>query len=215
MKTIIYCLCFSILFSWSSSQASEESEGLSYESIVSKYDSESRVKAESTRDALDDVKIHFGAGFKQTFFSMKHRYGQMSQISQNGFGLVLGIDLFSANWLAEGSFLNYGSQHYELADITMKEFNLRVIYHDKFAPHLGYRFGGGLGARYINEKYSGPQGGYEQDHAIPSALFSLGPDFFFNEKVSVGVEIAARAPLVDETEQQTEFDAGIRFEGHF
>lgn len=201
--------------SWAQSNVEEE-EGLGYDALLQKLSrAEQNSYSSYTRDSLDDVKIHLGVGMANSVFTVAHKDGERTFAAQRGVEVALGIDLFSPSWLAEGTFRNFGDTAYENSEIALKEFDLKMIYHTLFTRGWGVRVGGGIAARYLDVRYDGPAGKYEERYQTPASVFGAGLETYLNSKFSLGADASIRNSLIDETPDKTAFDLTLRVNGHF
>ncbi len=175
-------------------------------------DNTSRASARKSgpQTSLDDVMIHGGVGFTQMFGTVNHG-GHRTHISQRGIQATLGIDLFSENWLAEGSARNFSSYDYGNTNVALKEFDLKVVYHNKFAPKLGFKFGGGMAARYLQISNSGGS----NDYTTPASVFTGGVELLAARNLTLAGEVSARTALISETVDKKSYDMTLRIDANF
>lgn len=200
----------------------DEEEEMSYEDIVKDLSREQRraAAAESSsraavrqggpQSSLDDVMIHGGVGFTQMFGTVNYN-GDRTHISQRGIQATLGIDLFSENWLAEGSARNFSSYDYGNTNIALKEFDLKIVYHNRFAPKLGMRFGGGLAARYLEVANTSGVHNY----TTPASVFTGGVELHAARSLTFAAELSARTAMISETIDKNSYDMTIRVDANF
>lgn len=204
--------------------ASVDEEEIGYEDIVkdlSKDVSKEQRRAAdnssraSTRQAgpqhsLDDVMIHGGVGFTHMFGTL-NQSGNRTHLSQRGIQATLGIDLFSDYWLAEGSARNFSSHDYGNTNVALKEFDLKIVYHNKFAPKLGLKLGGGLAARYM--QVSNQLGTF--DYTTPASVFTGGIELLAARNLTLAAEASARTALISETLDKNSYDMTVRIDANF
>lgn len=207
-----------------SASGSIDDEEIGYEDIVKDLskdvsreqrkaaDNSSRatVRPKGTQHSLDDVMIHGGVGFTHMFGSVNFN-GDRTQISQKGIQATLGIDLFSDFWLAEGSARNFSSHDYGNTNIALKEFDLKIVYHNKFAPKLGLRLGGGLAARYM--QIVNQTGSF--DYTTPASVFTGGVEMHASRNLTLAAEMSARTALISETLDKNSYDVTLRIDANF
>lgn len=211
-KNNIFILVCSILLSNPVFADSEEEYGLDYDSIISQYSRTKEVQTAAS-DPFESVKFHLGVGITNTFFNVDLQSNQKLFVSQRGVQANLGVDLFSRHWTAEGTFVNYGEEVYKNAKVSLKEFDLRLIYKNLVNTGWGYRIGGGLSARYL--KISQNFGLADKEYSTPSTTLLGGIEAHLNSSLSVGVEVAGRSALIDDTPEAASMDFGVRVDGHF
>lgn len=210
--TLVLCTCLS-----ATSQAQsyyDEEEGWDYDSLIKKLSSP-EVSSTSYKDPFEDVKIHAGVGFTNTISTLYYSNGDKTNTAQRGVQVSLGIDLFSKTWLAEGTFRNFGETKYDNSFVSLKEFDLKLIYQTRFAPTWGFRLGGGLAARYLDVNYVGSEGKFSEQYDIPASVIQTGLMTYLTKGLSLGTDISLRNALIDETPEKTAFDFTLRLDGHF
>ena len=219
----------------------EDEDTVSYEEIVQSLQShkpsnQNRARSPKVNtDSFENVLLHGGIGYINTFSNLTFSDGSSTSISQRGIQAVLGIDLFSENWMAEGGARSFGITNYGNVDVGIKDFDLKLVFHTRIAPKLNLRLAGGLAARYLTVTRSAdvlvpatPNGNGSgvtppthqhivalDDYTTPSSIGSFGMDYFLNEMISFGGEVAFRSALINETIDQNSWDAGIRVDAHF
>ena len=195
--------------------AGEDPEVMGYDSIVNQLNRESerssvsraKATAASAPDALDSIWFHGGVGISTFMESVTFDDGSSIFIGQKGISVSGGIDLFSSNWIAEGTMRNFGETEDSPIHVALKEFDLKVIYHDTLARHLGFHAGGGLSARYMTIRRPGEA---TLDYTTPSSVITGGIDYFLGDRVTVGLEAAARNSMISETIDRASYDATLR-----
>ncbi len=163
-------------------------------------------------ESFEDIQIHVGLGVTNGVFSIQHPDGSNTQVNQRGVAVNLGIDLFSDNVMAESGIMSYLEQQYDRSNVGLQEFNLKLIYKDHLEPQVGYRFGGGLAARYLTVRTKGIG---EEKFSTPAWLALAGLDIFLTKGLSLGGEVAGRGSLTNETPDQSSMDFGLRLDAHF
>ncbi len=156
--------------------------------------------------------MHGGIGFAGFVQRVRLADGTSYTMSQQGMQASLGIDLFSPNWMAEGTARTFGEDGKERVRSSVQEFELKVYYKDKFAKQFGYRAGAGLTGRYLTIK---EQGFADREYTTPTSVASLGTDLFITPSVSVGADLNARSSLIGDTIDKNSFDATLRLDTHF
>ncbi len=162
------------------------------------------------QQSLDDVMIHGGVGFTQMFSTVNYG-GDRTHVAQRGIQATLGIDLFSDNWLAEGSARNFSSYDYGSTNVALKEFDLKVVYHSKFAPKLGMKFGGGIAARYLEVANSSGSNTF----TTPASVFTGGIELLAARNLTLSGEVSARTALISETVDKNSYDMTVRIDANF
>lgn len=172
--------------------------------------SRASVREYGTQRTLDDVMIHGGVGYTHMFGTVNYG-GDRAHLSQRGIQATLGIDLFSDNWLAEGSARNFSSHDYGNTSVALKEFDLKVVYHNKFAPKLGLRVGAGLAARYM--QIANQTG--SNDYTTPASVFTGGIELLAARNLTFAAEASARTAMISETLDKNSYDMTFRLDANF
>jgi hypothetical protein len=216
---------------------SETEEYIGYDAIVNELNKQATSSSTNSyrmsrkalaADPFADVLIHAGVGFTTSSQSLKLNSNQSQAFNLKGFQAALGIDLFSRYWMAEGTARSLNN--IENADRTgstgngetalrsteptanLKEFELKILFRDRFARHLGFRAGAGLSARYLTVNQID---GSALNFTTPSSVGTLGIDLFFSETFSIGLDANLRNTLIAETQDRNSYDATLRFDTHF
>lgn len=189
-----------------------------YESIISELKRENnrqnylKMQAASLHQeetAFDSLWFHTGVGFVSSLQTIAFNDGTQANLDPKGVQVSGGIDLFSNNWMAEGTLRNFGESSEPNLRTTLKEFELKIYYKDRITRRFGFHGGGGLSARYMTLQRPGSD---SQDYSTPSSVISLGGDLYFAEKFSFGIEGSARNALIAETVDRNAYDLTLRFD---
>lgn len=224
-------LTFSILVTSSIAQASYEGESedeLSFDKIVSEL-SKSRTKSEPlvTRrkgDPLSQVKIHSGVGFTHSKVQAVSLAGNEIEGLQRGIQATLGIDLFSQYWSAEGAIRSFGETSIEETDVTLREFDLKLVYRDRLGPALKYSLGFGLAARNMtmrenvkstNTKFTTASQDQSKKFSTPASIIVTGISAELSRTLSLGTEVSYRSAMIDESNDRSAVDMAVRIDAHF
>lgn len=207
-------LFLSALFITSTSSATYETEDeIGFETIVSELSQNqntTRIQRPSG-DLLNDVKIHSGVGFTQSFIRVDSSSNGELRGFHRGVQATLGIDLFSRNWFAEGAIRSFGETDVEESRVRLREFDLKVAYRSNSESLFGYRAGIGLAARNLKLI----ENGSEQSFSTPASIALLGIDANISRKLSIGTEVSYRAALVSESADRSAFDFAFKVDAHF
>lgn len=161
-------------------------------------------------DLFSNLVIHLGAGVTTSMATITPKNSTI-YASQRAVQASIGIDLFSRHWLAEGAFLNFIDRQYDDYQIRIKEFDLKIVFHNRLDGMIGYRIGGGLGSRYLT---LGTAAG-EENFTTPFSVISAGLESYLIRNFSLGVEVATRNTMTYETPDHSALDLTLRFDGHF
>jgi hypothetical protein len=196
--------------------ADDDTDVIDYNSIVDQLHKESTIttskKSAASNDPFADVWMHGGVGLSTIMQTIQLANGQSHFINQRGVQAALGIDLFSPNWMAEGTARNFSETEDSSVRTAVQEFELKALYKNRINGKLGFRFGGGLSARYLTVKETGHR---TVEYTTPSSVATLGLDFFMSSRFSVGADINGRSAMIGETADKNSIDGTIRLDAHF
>lgn len=193
----------------------EESEGLDYDSLVRKLSQNEKNSTDPDYDPFANVKIHAGVGFANSVYTVNHTNGDKTYAAGRGVQVALGIDLFSRNWLAEGTFRNYGESRFENATISLKEFDLKLLYQSRFSQLWSLRFGAGLAARYMDISYTGKSTKYAKSYDTPASVLQTGLFTHLSQAITIGADASVRNAMIEESPDRSSYDLTLRLDGHF
>jgi hypothetical protein len=162
-------------------------------------------------DPFESIWIHGGVGFTSSMQTLSFEDGNSIYLNHKGIQASLGIDLFSENWMAEGVVRSFGDAEGGGSQVSLKEFELKIDYKDRFSRQLGYHAGGGLTGRYMTVHRASDS----LEYTTPTSVATLGLDLFLSDKVSLGAEVSARNSLIAETIDKNSYDASVRLDAHF
>lgn len=207
-------LILSFVLSTANVFAEEEDYGVGYEGIVREL---SRLDSQTVRvdDPLEEIKIHAGAGIANAFINFRDMNNDRTSVSQPGFQLSLGIDLFSPNWAAESSVRNFTEKESSGPSVSLQEYDLKFLYKNRLTRKMGARLGTGVAARFLKleQTLAGKTTTAVEKTASGIAFFGL--EGFMNEKMSVGADFSYRPSLVESSREQSSVDLTMRVEAHF
>lgn len=229
--TILTCVALLGLapaFAKAQSSTDDDDSYISYDSIVedltkrSGSNTEARTAASrrrmmaSSTDPFDNIWIHAGVGMVQTTQGLALPNGQEAIMSGRGIQATLGIDILSPGVAAEGSMRSFGETEDQASRISLKEFDLKLVLKNRSLggstpSKLQLKAAAGLSARYmmvktLTETY---------DLTTPASIVSLGGDLYFNDRMSVGLDISARNAVITDTFDKTSYDGTLRVDTHF
>lgn len=166
----------------------------------------------STESSLDNVVMHAGIGFANFVQGLRFDDGTATTINQKGIQGALGIDLFSPNWMAEGTLRSFGEDGDANLRASVHEFELKSYYKNRLNERFGYRAGLGITGRYLTVKRGNES---PIEYTTPMTVATLGGDAFVTDRVSFGADISARNALIGETIDHSSYDLTIRVDAHF
>lgn len=198
------------------SSTGQEESFQSFDSIVDQLTStRTGAPRDLSRDLFADILFHSGVGMTTSHLTLRDPAGGEQTGFMKGVEINLGIDLFSKNWLAEGSFRSFGAEEFSNGQVDLNEFDLKLVYHNHLAPYIRFRTGGGLAARYLQYIDNTTAPGTQTDYTTPSSLFFAGIQAELSRMMSVGLELSYRTTMIDETIDHNAFDASVRVDAHF
>jgi hypothetical protein len=197
--------------------AGDEDDVLGYDAIISELNREANpapvLKTKHKQvDPFENIWIHAGVGLATQMQTIDFADGTSAYLNQKGMQFVFGIDLFSENLAAEGSARSLSDSSNSTAHSSLKEFELKVFYKERFSKQMGFRIGAGLTARYLTLQKTGEM---PVDYTTPSSVGSIGLDLFATDRLSLGADVNARGPLIAETLDRGSYDATFRVDMHF
>lgn len=192
--------------------ASDDYEEVSYDDLVNQLASRKRAATSSLNDPFDAIKIHAGIGLITSASSVTVDGGDSYRYF-NGFQLSLGIDLFSPNWASEALIRNFGQSGSGSETRSLREFDLKVLYKNKLQNSIGYRFGAGLGTRYL--KLSDYSKDISINDTTATSVFFTGIDAYASKHVSFGLEAGLRSAMVTNTSDKNSMDLTFRVDTFF
>ena len=161
-------------------------------------------------DPFENVWIHAGVGFAQTAQNLSLPNGIGAHMAGRGVQAAVGIDILGPSLTAEGAVRTFGEAEDSATKISLKEFDLKILYKAR-RSNFGLRAGGGLSARYMTVR-----SGFETyDITTPASVLTVGGDLYLTSSVSVGLDLATRNAMISETFDKTSFDGTIRIDTHF
>jgi hypothetical protein len=184
-----------------------------YQDIVRELASEESTEVRTTveRSEFDHIRFHVSVGAVTSAVNLTGGAGTPSSANLQGTEAVLGVDLFSKRWVAEGALRNYGSEIADRFKVSLQEFDLRVVHQIPVQNRVDLRWGFGMAARYLD--LTGAQGSTE--YTTPASLLMVGGRFYFNHIVGIVADLAYRSRMVNDTIDRGSVDGSIRIIGTF
>lgn len=165
--------------------------------------------------SFDDVWIHAGIALLQNTEEVNLDSSKNAAFSARGIQASLGIDILSTALTAEGTVRSFSEVTDGATAMSLKEFDLKVWYKSRLTQVYGNpmyaKLGGGIAARYLTLRTD------KQliDTTTPSSIVSAGCDYYLNDNLSLGAEIAYRNALISETNDKSSLDFAFRIDTHF
>lgn len=195
-------------------QATIGEEEVSYDQLVKELNErvQSQTRSSKNLSSFDQLSIHGGFGYTSSL-NMVSVGDSKRTIFEEGIQLSMGVDIFSRNWLAEGVLRNFGRSRREDYELTLREFDLRVVYRNMAQSNAGYRIINGLAARYM--KYTDSSQGININQSTPSYILGMGIDIFLDKNLSLGVEFSGRTALIGESADKNSLDLSLKMDTYF
>lgn len=166
----------------------------------------------TAEDPFENVWMHAGAGYVQVVQSIALPDGATAYLNQKGVQASLGIDLFSPNWSAEGTVRSFNDNDDKTTQVSLKEFELKMFFKDRFTRAVGYHVGGGISGRYMTLAAAGQA---TVDYTTPSTVGTVGIDLFLTDRFSVGADVSGRSAMISDTLDRGSLDGTLRLDAHF
>lgn len=196
-----------------SSYAEENYSG--YDSIIRELSGSQHSSISTTSSgAMDVIRFHAGVGMIATHVSLDLPKPLPQKKTLRGFEARLGIDLFSPRWVAEGAVRTFDPENIAEGQISLREFDLLVVYKNRAAKSLEMSIGGGMSARYLDIT-GGVAGEFPRSNTTPASVFLFGLNAYITPAFSLGAQVSYRSPLVQETVDNGSFDGGLKIAGHW
>ncbi len=208
----------SLIGSVSKAAIDDDSSDMNYDAIVDQLNKENATTLRAQQPAaksssLDSVVMHGGLGYANFVQGLTFDDGTTTTLNQRGIQAALGIDLFSPNWMSEGTFRTFAEDGDGKIRSSVHEFELKLLHKDRIAAsRFGYRAGLGLTGRYLTVKRKDLP---EQSYTTPTSVLTAGGDLFVNDRLSIGADINMRNSLIGETIDHNSYDMTLRVDAHF
>jgi hypothetical protein len=175
----------------------------------------------STADRLESVMFHGGLGVPILMQSLTFSDGKQVFLGQRGFQAAFGIDLFSKDFMAEGTARTFGESDDTIYfddkkqsvpyHVSLQEFELKIVGRSRIDRRIGTRIAFGLSARYMNVSHGS---GVVYTYVTPSGVATAGLDIFMSERMSLGVDVNGRSAMISDTPDRNSYDATLRLDFH-
>lgn len=169
---------------------------------------------EPNTSSLESVKIHAGVALVSSRVNLNLPQGAPSTKNMRGVEAAFGIDLFSPRWIAEGAVRSYNREKYSNTNMTLKEFDLKLVHKHMLDSKNFVRVGGGMAARYLDFDHS-PVGSEPTSYTTPASVMLLGIGSQITPGISITAEANYRSAMISETADDSSVDGAIRLTGSF
>ncbi|MBT4762488.1 MAG: hypothetical protein HOO06_12370 [Bdellovibrionaceae bacterium] len=228
---VIYKFLIISLFLYASSTrlfaASVDEDLVGFDGIIKELSQGRTTYRSNYSDPFDNVLIHAGVGLVNSHITLTPGLSEDISGFHKGVEANIGIDLFSKNWKAEGTVRSYGDQKVDNNPLSLKEFDLKIVYQNNANRNLKYHFAFGLAARYLDVRYTKQTikenddvtvsnlNQVHEEYTTPSSILAAGASTYISKGLSMGVEFSYRNAMIDETIDKSSFDAIFRVDTHF
>lgn len=179
-------------------------EEVSYNDLLNQINTRKQsISSSSEPNAFDQVKIHTGVGYINSFSQMQIQNRNVQRY-QNGMQLTLGVDLFSENWFGETNFRNFGITTYGSEELLLKEFDMKLGYKASVRPPLSFRMQAGLANRYLT--ITDHNRDIHISDTTPMVTGSAGLLMELNKVVGIAFDFSARSAMIDRTADKSALD---------
>lgn len=162
-------------------------------------------------DPFENVWIHAGAGFTQMTQMIELPNGVGYYNGARGVQASVGIDILGPNLAAEGAVRSFGEVDDSSTKVSLKEFDLKILFKTRPQPRLGLRIGGGLSARYMTVH----SGLTTYDLTTPASVLTAGGDIYLTSSISMGMDVSARTAMITDSFDRQSYDGTVRIDTHF
>jgi hypothetical protein len=212
----VFLMAFSLLAPTlvhaSDSESGKDYKEISYDDLVNELSTKKKAALQNENDPFDSIKIHTGFGLITTATDVSTA-GASGYRYMTGFQLSAGIDLFSPNWMAEGTLRNFGTSTDGSESRSMREYDLKALYRDQLKGAVSYRLGAGFGTRNLH--LSDSVKGYSFDNTTPLTVLVGGIDVAASSMLSFGIEAGLRTAMVTTTADKNSGDLTLHMDASF
>lgn len=157
-------------------------------------------------------QTHFTMGIVSTFGQIQPgTEGASSSYQKLGLDLGVGADLFSSEWRGEAHFKNFGDPSQGNTEVTIQEFDLRLLHSQTLTPGFRLHFGGGASARYT--KWYG--GETNRSAQTPTLFGNAGVSSKITNDLDWGIEGIVRRSLIGNALDLQSFDTSVQVRSRF
>lgn len=191
-------------------------ESRSYEEIVRELNMGQMTTSidEQAAFGLGDVRLHVAVGAVTSQAKFRSGNGVRTSASLQGAEAVVGIDLFSREWLAEGAIRSFHREKFMSTDIALREFDLRLVHEAKISERTKLRFGGGVAARYLSFGVA-PSPTVANEQTTPALVALAGIKYRLFSSFELSSDLSYRSSMVSDTIDRRSLDGAIRIGGSF
>lgn len=190
-----------------SSSNNDDYEEVSYDDLLLKLSSKTKKNHANSSSSFDDIKIHAGIGYINSFADIKTSAGTLRR-HQNGLQLAVGMELFSTNWYSESSFKNFGITTGVSDEVSLKEVEIKIGYKNQVQRPWSFLVNTGISNRFLN--YTNFSTQERISATTPSMLIGMGLSAGITEQLSLSFEMNGKSPIVNETTDRGSFDFSLR-----
>lgn len=184
---------------------------IGYDDIVSELNQTKRVRKKGS--AFDAIEFHLSVAYISSYLTLTPRSSKALTGFMGGYEASLGIDLFDPDWVSEMAIRTFQkSELNEQTKVSLREFDLRLVYRPKLSSNSRMRLGLGLTGRYLSLVH--PEI-LEEEFTTPSSILFLGSQVQLLNSLSLGMDLSYRSAMIEDTIDKSAFEGAVRAELHF
>lgn len=210
----LLCLATFVQITVDTCFAADDESYSGYESIIKELSASHYSHVNQTAKPNEVIRFHAGVGMITSRLSLDLPSGLPDATTLRGYEARFGIDLFSPNWIAETAVRTFDPEPILNTQLSLREFDLLIVYNNEIGRPLHFNIGGGISARYLDL-----QGQIANDIApsntTPASILTAGISARFTPQISMGAQVSLRSPIVQETIDRGSLDGSIRLSGRF
>jgi hypothetical protein len=167
-------------------------------------------KEKDTSSMFDDVRLHAGAAFLNSYQNVPLNQTQRAEGGMRGVQFNFGVDLFNPKWILQGALFSLPQATLGNAQVSSNGFELSLLYEASIYEQVTMH--GGLG---IESRNYGIRSGFgDNSMSSGASVLVTGLDYWPATFVSAGLEVSGHLPLAN-GDDPSSIDLGIKLNGHF
>lgn len=222
MKIYVFVMLMSMTFAiqafGSANPPSTDGEADEKYLPIPELSGETQTKVEDDSSIFDDVRLHAGAAFIDSFQSYTIGKGIRQSGALGGIDLNFGVDLFSEHWIVEGDLVNLPQTVIGDTKVSSNGFELRLVYETPILEAVTVHGSAGVASRNYDIVTSArPDGSVvagEKTFASGATVLGAGIDYWLSGQFSAGVQFDDHMPMAS-GDDPSSLDMSIRLNGHF
>lgn len=167
---------------------------------------------------FDDVRLHAGAAFIDSFQDFKIAPGIRQRGAVSGAQLNFGVDLFDTHWIVEGDLVNIPQTAVGDTRLSTNGFELRLLYETAILEGVTVHAAAGVASRNYDiitaARTDGSVSSGEQTFSSGATVLAAGIDYWVSGQMSAGIEFDNHLPMAS-GDDPSSIDIAVRLNGHF